>query len=74
MRSNSSTVSVREFTEEASLRDFSLNSAKRTFTASVSRRNFGVPVLGWYQWGQEDIYPFDSPTGVDSTKTFEDLR
>jgi hypothetical protein len=74
MRNVSSTISKRDFTDISSRRDFTGLFSRRTFTVSTSRRDFGaVTILGWKTWGQEDIHPFDYPTGVDSGKTFGEL-
>ena len=64
-------------------RDLSLLPTARSIRSVLSSRNLtgmaGVRVfggddkLGWKLWGQDDIHPFDYPSGVDSTKTMENL-
>lgn len=73
MRTVSGKASKRTFTESVESRDVSSDVSRREFTASVQKRAFGTAVIGWRVWGQTNIYPFDYPTGVDSTKTFGEL-
>ena len=55
-------------------RDLEGSVISRNLVGTMSSRDFGGDdTLAWRVWGQTDIHPFDSPTGVDSTKTMEDL-
>lgn len=67
-------IALRTLALNVSSRNLTKGVSRRNFTGMVSKRDFGaVHVAGWRLWGQTDIYPFDTPTGVDSTKTFGDL-
>jgi hypothetical protein len=73
-RESVSKVDRRDFTCTVGGVNYTVQTGSRIFLAKAPSRDFGpIQITGWKYWGQVDITPFDYPTGVDSTKTFEQL-